>query len=340
MGTRKKRAFIGQTTPIAYDYRTEIRDVRNPEPILESINGLLICYDEIWFPSRVFCPFDMQDLDYVKFLEDDPILLQQAREAKEQFTPDWEDSEFQELERSGEGYNHYEVVDMLRDRFPFLQPDSHGRTWNGFDTSNNSMRQFIQDVGIASSIGDDIELITNSKTAYATRQAAWRGRKGALDHYGHSAAEEIALVRTADFRGPNGCYHPSIEELRGDRNVREFRQLLAETSPSSTEVVQLVNHVNKLTNAYAAKASEKYQKGNGRLETVGNAMGSLLLGLLFPGYGALYGGGMSGARYLSDRVEQKRTAGTAFVITARTKADGRSTYHSCSHATGMRGALT
>src|SRR2546421_3140587 len=85
-----KRALIGLSTPLGYDYRNPIQPRTDsqpdiPNPVLENTTGLLLCYDELWFPHRDFCPLDMHDLPYVKFIADDPTLLERAKVAQEQF---------------------------------------------------------------------------------------------------------------------------------------------------------------------------------------------------------------------------------------------------------------
>ena len=72
-----RRAFIGLSSPLAYDYKPRLplvdpRDGSSPNPILEDAMGLLLFYDELVFLSRHLCPADMRSLDYVSFLTDRP----------------------------------------------------------------------------------------------------------------------------------------------------------------------------------------------------------------------------------------------------------------------------
>jgi hypothetical protein len=62
--------LIGASGPIGYDYKREQVD-GVPYPVLEDLWGILLCYDELWFLSRAFCPSDMWDLPYVRFLDEE-----------------------------------------------------------------------------------------------------------------------------------------------------------------------------------------------------------------------------------------------------------------------------
>ena len=73
-------AYVGKAVPVGWDYARE-DTVGIPNPVLESVLGLLLCYDEIWFPSREFCPEDMRDLSYIKFIDEMSTEKDRALEA-------------------------------------------------------------------------------------------------------------------------------------------------------------------------------------------------------------------------------------------------------------------
>ena len=71
----KRIAYVGLSTPLLYDYKTQVQKAPadvfdSPNPILDSPYGLLLLYDEIWFLSRSLCPVNMRGLDYVRFLDE------------------------------------------------------------------------------------------------------------------------------------------------------------------------------------------------------------------------------------------------------------------------------
>lgn len=61
-----------------------MRGKDEPNAVLENAVGLMLCYDELWFLRRQDCPADMQELNFVHFVEDDSALLSIAAEAYEQ----------------------------------------------------------------------------------------------------------------------------------------------------------------------------------------------------------------------------------------------------------------
>ncbi|MCF3179042.1 hypothetical protein IPZ70_03645 [Streptomyces polychromogenes] len=82
----KRRAFLGRFAPAYYDVanRHHVRGKDEPNAVLENAVGLMLCYDELWFLRRQDCPADMQELNFVHFVEDDSTLLGIATEAYEQ----------------------------------------------------------------------------------------------------------------------------------------------------------------------------------------------------------------------------------------------------------------
>lgn len=57
----RRLAFVGLSGPIGYDYQhstglIDPRDSSSPNPVLENVSGLLLCYEDIYFLSRHFCP--------------------------------------------------------------------------------------------------------------------------------------------------------------------------------------------------------------------------------------------------------------------------------------------
>jgi hypothetical protein len=85
----KRRLFIGASGPIGYDYEPSIASNVGPVPVLEDLNGILLCYDELIFLSREFCPPDMWDLPYVRFANEavSATHIERLRVAAQQFRP-------------------------------------------------------------------------------------------------------------------------------------------------------------------------------------------------------------------------------------------------------------
>jgi hypothetical protein len=69
-----RRAYIGLSSPTAYFYdhnQTHFKEPWKWNPILESPQGLITLFDELWFLSRPLCPVSLRQENYVKFLDED-----------------------------------------------------------------------------------------------------------------------------------------------------------------------------------------------------------------------------------------------------------------------------
>lgn len=66
-----ERAYIGLSSPIAYDWDQETTPRRSPNPLLEAPVGLSLLYDELWFYDPVVCPQNMRELNFVRFVTDE-----------------------------------------------------------------------------------------------------------------------------------------------------------------------------------------------------------------------------------------------------------------------------
>lgn len=69
---KKRIAFIGTSYPVLYDTTRRIKSygrVASDHPVLDSPNGLIILYDELWFLCRDLCPINMQEYPFVKYVD-------------------------------------------------------------------------------------------------------------------------------------------------------------------------------------------------------------------------------------------------------------------------------
>ena len=65
-----KRLLIGASSPVGFFYARSDEKGR-PAPILESPLSYCLLYDEIWFLSRQVCPYNMEELDFVHFVDEE-----------------------------------------------------------------------------------------------------------------------------------------------------------------------------------------------------------------------------------------------------------------------------
>ncbi|MFD3537219.1 hypothetical protein [Streptomyces sp. NPDC058661] len=319
-----KRAFVGLSTPLTYDYHNDLGSTPGgggiPNAVLENVTGLLLCYDEIWFVSREFCPADLQELPYIKFITDFPDLWERALVAREQYRGDTFRETVDLIYKNRPG-DYFKTVDCIRRslRFDFT-PDNHSRgVTPGFTQGSSADPDlFVQDLGIAASLDMGLDVITNSTLARALRSLSDRGPKvESFEQWQIEAAEEAVSMRTIDYLGPRGAYHESIEELRGHSRLEEFRAFLSEADRVDGDAYALAAEVNKLAAQHSIEVMERFVKGRGRLQTIGKASVGPLGNLLAPMLGSALSGAISIGEWNRERKERKRVAWALFVLQAR-----------------------
>jgi hypothetical protein len=320
-----KRGFVGLSTPLGYDYLNPIREGQGssldvPNPFVESVNGLLLSYDEIWFPSRDFCPKDLHHLDYVRFLEDFSSVKERALVAVEQaqdaFLPEdipVPDVGLMEKQRQ-----------MVMDSVPAIGLDNHGRD-SEFGIGNSADGElFVSDLLMAASLDFEVDVIVNSALAGSIHALEVGDKVHQIDQgFVPRAMEDIACVRSLDFVTSTGSYHESIEDLRGHARIVEFRQYLGQEAPNQKDFVGLVAEVNRQVDSYAAMAMDKYLKGNGMLFTAGSATVGALGNLAFPVVGSVLSGAFSVAKYLQQGAGRKKVGWSMFVLDTRRNQSSR-----------------
>ena len=326
-----KRAFVGLSGPLFYDYGNpmregtpEVSDI--PNPVLENVTGLLLCYDEIWFLSREVCPIDLHNVEYVKFLTDDEVLLSRALVAHEQYSDLYWNGFFDdELPASdpkfrGDSSSVFgTTVDRVRAavKFDFIA-DNHSRGIEGFDQGNAAEDNLIADLGIAASLDMGLEVVMNSFTAsFPVDDVAQAAKDGTFEQWRVETAEEVVALKTIDFLGPRGAYHPSLDDLRAHPRVSEFREFLASASVPTTGIASLVKEVERAAEKNARDALERDLAGNGKLFTIGSAALGGGGNLFHPGLGNFLSGTLTGVQWLRERKRRKDTAWSLFVIDAR-----------------------
>ncbi|GAB2835275.1 hypothetical protein [Streptomyces daliensis] len=321
-----KRALVGLSTPITYDYENVLGQTEHggtiPNAVLENVTGLLLCYDEIWFVSREFCPVDLRELPYVKFIDDHPDLWQRSLVAREQY--DYTD--FREtVTRIGEARpdDYPDVVDRMRRALPYaFGPDNHSRGITpGFGQGNSADPVlFVQDLGIAAAMDMDVDLVSNSIMARALRalgRAAPGGGVETFEQWQLQAAEEVVALRTIDHLGRRGAYHESIEDLRAHARLQEFRDYMSEADRPDADATALAAEVCRLATRHSVEVMDRFVRGRGKLRTIGRASIGPAGNLVHPGLGSLLSGALSLGEWNKERKQRQNVAWALFVLQAR-----------------------
>ncbi|MEM7792406.1 MAG: hypothetical protein AAF546_13460 [Verrucomicrobiota bacterium] len=304
-----RRAYVGLSTPLAYDHRNRHRigptlpeDVRYrysgvpfPNPILESPYGLILLYDEIWFLSRSVCPYDMRDLPYVHFI--------------------YETDHVEDIYHKFADYNADSVrgiCDIDNGYFELTQSNADVReaafslpiTWDATIVENSeiigtSLTAFGSSGKIESVLIDlvylshlripDLELITNRfTTPIVDRLYAGTSPEPQLAATNlATAADQLWLEHIPNYLSKDGPYHECLEEARADPFIDDFRNWLGSQPPLQdlNEVAEMVRVAN---DAFRRLEHDLFMKHLSRKSTyvgVGKAVGYAVLDLLAGGVG-------------------------------------------------------
>ncbi|WP_139252797.1 hypothetical protein [Geodermatophilus nigrescens] len=324
----KRSAFIGLSGPIGYDYRNPLSrqslgEERLPNPVLEDVAGLLLCYDELIFLSRDFCPADMQDLPYVHFVNEHPGRLERARTARDQYaqlasdirerwapvTRDWHSIVF----TMTQGHRDEFAIDH-HTHTVHVAPDYEAHA------SAGNLENVIMDAGVALSLdAGTVDVVSNSIAAQVVNGMLNDLVPRGAERTKLSLANSVVNIRTQGFLTPSGSYHESIEELRQHARLKEFRELLNSYEGSEKEGPALAMEVTRLADEYAREGLSRFLKGRSRFVTVGSPLVGLAGNLLQPGFGSVLSGAVGAADFLRERKHRRRMAWALFVLDARAR---------------------
>lgn len=224
-----RRAYVGFSSPVGYDYRNQARKTPNdgmssPNPILVGSMGLYLLFDEIWFPCRSICPDNMRELDYVRFVDVEyPDLKIDVGGVIDRYcVPDGGSLSLSDLSPDGYGgfMEHY---------YGEKGPDNHthGLSWfgggvNGNPTQSNlTIDLYLVDALVQLDLTPVFNGITG-KCTFPNGLEYLRGRdpSSELD----LAERSLCLTSLYDITGANGPYHPVVEELRNHPFISAFRR--------------------------------------------------------------------------------------------------------------------
>jgi len=207
-----RTGFIGASSPIAFDYKVFRKKRKGyPNPILEAPLGLFVMYDELLFLDPVVCPYNMSELEYVRFVSDTKDISEYI-----------EIFEGKEIPHVG---THYPWKDWQRIAMiiaPFARVDNHSavrfhQDWGVPDSKSPKNVILDQVIGQA----EKAEPITNTPTD-DWLLANVKGRMGL------SLAQIVLHSKIPNFQSPEGPYVEIIDEVRASRQVKAFRKKVEE----------------------------------------------------------------------------------------------------------------
>jgi hypothetical protein len=305
-----RRAYIGLSSPVAYDYSNTFRvgigsDVDfepefpywaqynalpYPTPILESPFGLLLLYDEIWFLSRALCPADMQDLPYIHFiLETDYIenVYGKYVDYRSKTVSEVIANEYFNITLSCK-----DVVADIKGSLPINWDAQLSDLSEIFMVSgmgcfgySGKLETLLIDLVFMSHFGiSGLELITNRFTSRMLECLSYE----TLEHSNlATAVEPILIDNIPNYLTQNGCYHPSIEEARADQFLSDFRKWLATFPKSVTpnEVREIAEDARNKLKLMQNEIFVRYLSSNSYYLATGKGLLNAAVDLLLPGVG-------------------------------------------------------
>lgn len=213
-----RKAFIGLSSPLGYNYTVEKEDDR-PNPILDTPIGLFLFYDEIWFLDRKVCPYNMQELSYVHFLNEEYDLSELNLS---DFS--WSNEEIVQLisEKEMEEINdiYYSTLRIYTEEGHAF--DSHSRSFllgNEKVTPRPDELNVLIDDMISRRYGFD--LITNTRTTAFCKI-------NMNTHMSLQVTHNLLCEDLPYFQLNDGPYHPLLEDIRTDSNISRFRKKITE----------------------------------------------------------------------------------------------------------------
>lgn len=226
----KRIAFIGLSSPLCYvEPLSASSNHESANPLLESAFGLSLLFDEIWFVCRDVCPRNMQTLPYVRFLREqrrlpnlEGILSIRWRDYlgdNARFIPYYEST----LRLAQLKYS--EALDRIgRDRQMSFSPWRRLKHRGlGLYASSVNVGNLVLDMIIMERLRDRrLELITNSFTD------CWLRQNSSL--FRMTLADVLTIEDIPNFASLEGSYHPSMEEIRENPYLRDFRRWIATQS--------------------------------------------------------------------------------------------------------------
>lgn len=278
----KKRAFVGLTGPFGYAYAHErprlSGDYSSPNAVLENVAGLLVCYDELYFLSRQFCPVDMWNLPYVHFVLEDKASAEVAAaaigQARDFFLEENLDhgidfAKFAELSKAMQSGSN---VDFAIDNHTHPVELSPGLTVVG---DANRAENVVSDVFLTQALSltmGDLDLIVSSPALSSLTRTATtaQGVGSDFDYPRRALVSTLVSVRTENFLTAKGSYHESYEDLRQHSNVREFRNYLCSVDVKVDDVSAMAVEVSRLADTYAGKILKKHIQGPGKFRSLGS----------------------------------------------------------------------
>ncbi|MFD0622042.1 hypothetical protein ACFQ2K_03725 [Streptomyces sanglieri] len=336
----KRRAFLGGFAPAFYDaantHTVDGKEVANA--VLENAVGLMLCYDELWFRDRTYCPADMQNLDFVKFVSDDTQLEERAREARAEgrrvvrrHIPLPDSKAELSMTRQHLALHHH-ITQRMHDagHSTALQTYRHWRTPHHDDplifslmpgsVVHASRVELMGEWWVADALDlGPMDCIVNSSAADLLCPGSPSEEDSEhlqFETHKVAAIEQVLHLRSTDRLTPRGAYDEYVVDLRKDKRLRALRSFLAGRPSLDGSAAALAKEVNQLITTYQEEALRRMHR-----PALLRTLASMALGAagnkVLPGLGGVLSAMVNADRVVSDFGFRKDSRWAMFVVDAR-----------------------
>lgn len=319
----KTAAFIGMAGPFGYDYRNPAprlndEDTSSPNPVLENVLGLLLCYDELIFLAPQFCPADMRALPYVRFLTDDEESVRAATAALIEYSA--ADSEAWGRDPS---FRRFEAISAemrgpTADQFA-IDNHTHSISFGENVIAGNGMSldRAMQDLWMVAELGLSHTDVIFSSPAQEALNAELEGEIVDGQYFSaakREAATTLAALHVPNFLGASGSYHVALETIRGRRDVAEFRAFLLDLDAPPADGVRLAAEISRAAFDTVDNLSHRYLKDKHWFRSLGVPAVRGILNSITPTLGSAVAVAMDAPFQLGERRFKSASRWAPFVV--------------------------
>lgn len=286
-----RKLLIGASSPIAYSYITE-RELGRPSPVLESPVSYCLLYDELWFLSRTLCPPELENLNFVHFVDQEfspKLPFDKVPEEERRPLDSWNWDEWQQ------------TIDLATGDGRRWRCDNHARgiEFGGVSIlpSPGLRANLFIDRFIATEFG--FELAENTPNSRASAYIDSQILQITL-------SERVIAPRIVAPRAPFGFWHPCLSELRNDGFLKDFRTKIA--SMDITDFASIDAKVSELVGEYERQLLKSVKDRFSPMDIV-YSTSSFLLGTI-PGVGVA-SGAADWLRVMITKINDRKSNGWA-----------------------------
>lgn len=296
----KRRAYIGLSSPTAYYYDHDQRYFKEEwrwNPILESPQGLITLFDELWFLNRSLCPISFRNEKYVKYIDEDSDFKPLIKHLTKILTNDGLDGLLKNYPLINQILKQDDTLQKQFNRYQSVISGIYGGTSNdiapidnhshsinllGESVSGNSISidllafdiAFLYNAGI-----NNIELISNSFNSNALITPS--PTNSLL-----KVSEGVTIKRIPTLQTPVGPIIDNIDKIRESNFLVDFRtKILQNNNPD--DFIDLVNNIELEFKNYRNEVLLEKQRSSRILNSISKNAFSFGIGLLVPGVGEI-----------------------------------------------------